>query len=101
MSLIERFDRATSVSNSVFHMTEFRPGQLDAITAVLSRRDVIVRLATGAGKSLCYLIPTLTTGDTAVCIVISPLSALMHDQVCHTTLRVPTVLMVCFYLRGG
>ncbi len=56
-----------------------RPLQRDAIRAGLERRDSLVVLPTGGGKSLCYQIPPLVAGRTDV--VISPLIALMKDQV--------------------
>src|ERR1700716_3342079 len=61
-----------------FHFDHFLPGQEEAITRVLSKRDTLAILATGAGKSLCYQLPALLlTGTT---LVVSPLIALMKDQ---------------------
>ena len=57
----------------------FRTGQQEAISAVLDRRDCLVVLPTGGGKSLCYQLPALLLPG--VCVVISPLIALMSDQV--------------------
>jgi ATP-dependent DNA helicase RecQ len=56
-----------------------RPLQEDAMRAVLSRRDSLVVLPTGGGKSLCYQAPAALRGDTTV--VVSPLISLMKDQV--------------------
>jgi ATP-dependent DNA helicase RecQ len=57
----------------------FRPGQEDVMRAVLARRDAMVVMPTGQGKSLCYQLPaTVLPGLT---IVVSPLIALMQDQV--------------------
>src|SRR5438128_8803289 len=56
-----------------------RPLQAQAMQAVLDGRDSLVVLPTGGGKSLCYQAPPLFRGDTTV--VISPLIALMKDQV--------------------
>ncbi len=62
-----------------FHSDRFRPGQEPLIDSVLAGRDVLGVLPTGGGKSLCYQLPaTLLPGVT---LVISPLIALMHDQV--------------------
>jgi ATP-dependent DNA helicase RecQ len=62
-----------------FGLHAFRPGQRDAIEAVLAGRDVIAVMPTGAGKSLCFQLPALVGGGTTV--VLSPLIALMKDQV--------------------
>lgn len=62
-----------------FGFSTFRPGQREVIEAVLSRRDAMAVMPTGQGKSLCYQLPaTILPGLT---LVISPLIALMQDQV--------------------
>ncbi len=67
----------------VFGHASFRSFQENAVDAILARHDVMMVLPTGAGKSLCYQLPSLLMPG--VSVVISPLLALMHDQV--TALR--------------
>ena len=63
----------------VFGHHAFRPGQEAVVDAVLAGRDVLAIMPTGAGKSLCYQLPALMTGG--LTLVISPLIALMEDQI--------------------
>jgi ATP-dependent DNA helicase RecQ len=63
----------------VFGFAELRPGQAAAIEALLGGRSVLAVMPTGAGKSLCYQLPALVLGG--LTIVVSPLLALMRDQV--------------------
>ncbi|HEX8067200.1 MAG TPA: ATP-dependent DNA helicase RecQ [Thermoleophilaceae bacterium] len=62
-----------------FGFRGFRPGQREACEAALAGRDVLVVMPTGSGKSLCYQLPALLRDE--VTIVVSPLVALMQDQV--------------------
>ncbi|HUX49197.1 MAG TPA: DNA helicase RecQ [Spirochaetia bacterium] len=62
-----------------FNFTSFRPNQEDIVHAVLAGRDVFAALPTGGGKSLCYQLPALMRDGLTV--VVSPLIALMKDQV--------------------
>src|SRR3954454_24339029 len=62
-----------------FGFPAFRPGQREACEAALAGRDVLVVMPTGSGKSLCYQLPALLRDD--LTIVVSPLVALMQDQV--------------------
>jgi ATP-dependent DNA helicase RecQ len=62
-----------------FQLGAFRPGQRDVIEAVLSGRNTVVVMPTGAGKSLCYQLPAMLLDG--VTVVVSPLIALMQDQV--------------------
>jgi ATP-dependent DNA helicase RecQ len=64
--------------HSVFGHREFRPHQQQVCEAAASGKDVLLVMPTGAGKSLCYQLPALALGGTA--LVISPLIALMDDQ---------------------
>lgn len=57
----------------------FRPGQEEAVRSVLSGHDTLLLLPTGGGKSVCFQVPALATGR--LCIVVTPLIALMKDQV--------------------
>src|SRR5580692_12004295 len=65
-----------------FGHATLRPGQADVIADVLSGRPVIAVMPTGAGKSLCYQLPAVVLGERGgVTLVVSPLIALMKDQV--------------------
>jgi ATP-dependent DNA helicase RecQ len=69
----------TAALHQHFGFAGFRPGQREACEAALGDRDVMVVMPTGSGKSLCYQLPALLRDDLTV--VVSPLVALMQDQV--------------------
>jgi ATP-dependent DNA helicase RecQ len=73
------FDPSLRVLRDVFGFAEFRGRQRAAIDAALAGRDALVLMPTGGGKSLCYQIPALVRDG--VGLVVSPLIALMEDQV--------------------
>ena len=62
-----------------WNFSEFRPQQEAIIEAVLANEDCIALLPTGGGKSICFQIPALIRDG--ICLVVSPLVALMHNQV--------------------
>ncbi|MES9964231.1 MAG: DNA helicase RecQ [Candidatus Sedimenticola sp. 20ELBAFRAG] len=71
--------RALSILNNTFGYSDFRHNQAEIIAALIDGRDALALMPTGGGKSLCYQIPALVRPGTG--IVISPLIALMQDQV--------------------
>ena len=73
----ERMARYLELMERQYGYREFRAGQADVLSA-LDRGDVLGVMPTGSGKSLCYILPALLDGQT---VVVSPLIALMRDQV--------------------
>ncbi len=67
------------VLHNVFHLEAFRPGQAEVVDAQMQGRDVLAVAPTGSGKSLSYWVPAIA-GD-GLTVVVSPLIALMKDQV--------------------
>lgn len=62
-----------------WHYDAFRPQQLAVIESIIAGKDTLALLPTGAGKSICFQVPTIY--QRGICVVISPLIALMQDQV--------------------
>ncbi|MFT4095597.1 MAG: DNA helicase RecQ [Rhodoblastus sp.] len=71
--------RAHALLKSVFGYDDFRPGQQEIISAVLAGGPVLAIMPTGSGKSMCYQLPALI--EERLTVVVSPLIALMRDQV--------------------
>ncbi|MFM8762961.1 MAG: RecQ family ATP-dependent DNA helicase [Solirubrobacterales bacterium] len=78
---------AETALHEIFGFDAFRPGQAEAVQGALEGRDVLVVMPTGAGKSLCYQLPSLLRDDLS--IVVSPLVSLMADQVGALQERAP------------
>ncbi|MGK0449334.1 MAG: ATP-dependent DNA helicase RecQ, partial [Polaribacter sp.] len=70
---------AKEILKEYWGFSSFRIPQEEIIEAVLQQKDVITLLPTGGGKSICFQVPALV--KEGVCLVISPLIALMQDQV--------------------
>ncbi|KAL5558889.1 hypothetical protein UlMin_035100 [Ulmus minor] len=66
-------------SKNFFGFSSFRPYQKEVIEKIIEKRDCLVVMATGSGKSLCYQVPPLVVEKTG--IIVSPLISLMQDQV--------------------
>lgn len=76
---MDPMDRPHALLQSIFGFDAFRPGQQDIVEAVASGRNTLAIMPTGGGKSLCFQLPALLRDG--VTVVISPLIALMRDQV--------------------
>ena len=76
---VESVDDALAVLRRVWGYDAFRPGQREVVDLLVGGGDALVLMPTGGGKSLCYQVPALVREGTAV--VVSPLIALMQDQV--------------------
>jgi ATP-dependent DNA helicase RecQ len=77
--------RADVALRDVFGLTDYRPGQRQVVEALLAGRSALAVFPTGGGKSLCYQLPAVVLEGT--CLVVSPLVALMKDQIDALTLR--------------
>ncbi|WP_186754336.1 RecQ family ATP-dependent DNA helicase [Echinicola salinicaeni] len=85
--------KALSVLKKVFGYDDFRPMQQDIVLSVANGQDTLALLPTGGGKSICFQVPALM--QEGICIVVSPLIALMKDQV--DNLRQRGVLATAIY----
>jgi ATP-dependent DNA helicase Q1 len=82
--------RVDRVLRSTFRLQDFRKlrdgqSQRSVVNATLQSHDVLVLMATGSGKSLCYQLPALCEDPPGVTLVVSPLKSLMHDQIMQLT----------------
>jgi ATP-dependent DNA helicase RecQ len=80
MNLVEaKHNSKRQILKDIFGFDDFRPGQEAVVDALLAGRSVLAVMPTGSGKSLCYQVPALVLGG--LTLVVSPLVALMQDQV--------------------
>ena len=79
MTTVSNPENLDQLLQSVFGFACFRANQEAVCRAAIEGRDLLLVMPTGAGKSLCYQLPAIALGGTA--LVISPLIALMEDQV--------------------
>lgn len=79
------FDHARRCLRQHFGYDEFRPAQVPVIRSVLAGQDTLAVLPTGGGKSVCFQVPALVLGG--LTLVVSPLIALMQDQVAAAVAR--------------
>jgi RecQ family ATP-dependent DNA helicase len=82
-----------------FGLDAFRPGQREAVQAALDRRDSLIVMPTGGGKSLCYQLPGIASDE--LTIVVSPLIALMADQYRRLTLGGHPAAMIASGMEPG
>lgn len=81
-----------SILTGIFHLPSFRPQQREIISGVVSGRDSLVVMPTGAGKSLCYQLPAVALRG--LTLIVSPLISLMSDQVRQMrALRIPAIML--------
>lgn len=90
-------EQAYHILSTVFGYSDFRPVQLDIVLSVLEGKDTLALLPTGGGKSICFQVPALTMDG--ICVVVSPLIALMKDQV--DNLRKKGILAAAIYSGMG
>ena len=86
--------------HTYFGYDDFRPKQQEIIESVLAGKDTLALLPTGGGKSLCFQVPTLVMAESdsegeGLCLVVTPLIALMKDQVAN--LRRRNILATAIY----
>src|SRR4029079_12728493 len=83
--MTESFDHARRLLHEHFGHVDFRPSQVPVVQSVLVQRDTLAVLPTGGGKSVCFQVPALILGG--LTLVVSPLIALMQDQVAAAVAR--------------